>query len=236
MGFGFQARYYLTYSLYVAGEIMSDVVVTDDVWRGNPSMNLRLVYDMGKKGMKFQPYFELKFKSSKYNSWYYGLNQVDLDGGVAMALGFIASYRVISNFYLFGAGKFTVLDGSVRGVNIPVDGNNITINSDTHAEVYFGFGFSNDESKPRKTKLRNAAYWRVGQGFATPSTLAEIMRFDSVPDKNNNKLTSIFYGHPLTDELFGLPLEVYISPGFTWHWKSDVQPNSFELNLAFKLY
>lgn len=234
--FGLQARYSLPYSLYIAGEIMSDIVVTDDVWRGNPTMNLRLVHKMGRKGMYFEPYFELKFKSSKYNSWYYGLNQVDVDGGIEMSLGFIANYQVISNFYLFGAGKFTMLDGSVRGVNIPINGNNVSVNSDMHAEVYFGFGFSNDESKPRKTKLRNAGYWRVGQGFATPSTLEQILHFEATPDTNNNKLTSIFYGHPLTDELFGIPLEVYISPGFTWHWKSDVQPNSFELGLAIKLY
>ena len=234
--FGLQARYALPHSLYLEAEIMSDIVITNDVWRGNPSSNLRLVHELGKKGMKLDSYFELKLKSSKYNSWYYGLNQVDVNAGVEMSLGFTANYQIISNLYIFGAGKLTLLDGNVRDVQILNNGVNVSVNSDVHAEVFFGVGFSNDVTKPRKEKLRNAGYWRLGQGFATPSTLAQIFHFEAVPDSNNNKLTSIFYGHPLTDELFGLPLEIYLTPGFTWHWKSDVQPNSFELNLAIKLY
>lgn len=234
--FGLQARYSLTHSLFFEAEMLSDITVTNDIWRGNPIANLRLVHELGKKGMMFHSYFQLKLKSEKYNSWYYGLGNVDVNAGIETSLGFTASYQVISNLYIFGAGKITLLDGSARGVNIPINGNNVRVNSDVHAEVFFGVGFSNDENKPRKKKLKNAAYWRLGQGFATPSTLGQIMNFEAVPDTNNNKLTSIFYGHPLTDELFGLPLEVYISPGFTWHWKSDVQPNSFELDLAIKLY
>ncbi|VAX27457.1 hypothetical protein MNBD_IGNAVI01-1590, partial [hydrothermal vent metagenome] len=234
--FGLQARYALPFSLYLEAEMMSDVVVTDDYWRGNPSENLRLAHKLGKKGLKLDSYFELKLKSKRYNSWYYGLNQVDVKGGVDMSLGFILSYQLVSNLYLFGAGELTLLDKNARGVQITKDDINVSVNSDMHAQVFFGFGFSNDVTKPRKEKLCNAGYWRLGMGFATPSTLGEIFRFESIPDTNRNKLTSIFYGHPLTDELFGLPLEIYLTPGFTWHWQSDVQPNSFEVNLAVKLY
>lgn len=234
--FGLQARYALPHSLFLEAELLSDINITNDVWRANPSANLRLVHEIGKKGMMFHSFFQLKLKSEKYNTWYYGLNKVDVNAGVETSLGFTASYQVISNLYIFGAGKFTLLDGNAKGVSITNNDVNVRVNSDAHAEVFFGVGFSNDETKPRKKKLKNAAYWRLGQGFATPSTLGQIMNFEAVPDTNNNKLTSIFYGHPLTDEFFGLPLEVYISPGFTWHWKSDVQPNSFEIDLAIKLY
>lgn len=234
--FGLQARYSLPYSLFLEGEIMSDIVITNDVWRGNPTANLRLVHELGRKGLMFDSFFELKLKSEKYNSWYYGLNQINVNAGVEASLGFTTNIQVFGNFYLFGAGKFTLLDQNARGVQINTNDIDVRVNSDMHAQVFFGFGFSNDVSKPRKTKLRNAGYWRLGQGFATPSTLGQIFNFEAKPDSNNNKLTSIFYGHPLTDELFGAPLEVYITPGFTWHWRSDVQPNSFELDLAIKLY
>lgn len=234
--FGLQARYALPYSLYLEGEIMSDVVVTNDVWRGNPTANLRLAHELGGRGLRFDSYFELKLKSENYNSWYYGLNQVDVNAGVETSLGFYTAYQLVSNLYVYGAGKLTLLDGNARSVQISNDNINVTVNSDVHAEIYFGFGFSNDLTKPRKKELRNAAYWRVGQGFATPSTLSQILHFDSTPDTNNNKLTSIFYGHPVADELFGIPLEIYMAPGFTWHWQSDVQPNSFELNFVVQLF
>jgi len=234
--FGLQARYKLPYNLFVEAELMSDITVYNDIWRGNPTANLRLAHKIDKRGLMFDSYFELKFKSEKYNSWYYGLDLVDVNGGLEASLGFITTYQIISNFYIFGAGKFTLLDKNVRDVAIATDEGNIEINSDAHAEVFFGVGFSNDATKPRNKKLRNAGYWRLGQGFATPSTLANIFHFEAKPDTNNNKFTSIFYGHPLADELFGLPLEVYITPGFTWHWKSEVQPNSFELDIAIKLY
>lgn len=234
--FGLQARYSFQHSLFLEAEILSDINITDDVWRGNPSANLRLSHEMGQKGMKFNSYFELKYKSEKYNTWFYGLNLVDVNSGFETSIGFSANYQVISNFYIFGAGKLTLLDGSARDVEITNNGNNININSDMHAEIFFGLGFSNDVTTPKKKKLKNAGYWRLGQGFATPSSLAQILHFESVPDTNNNKLTSIFYGYPLTDSMLGLPLEVYLTPGFTWHWQSDVQPNSFEINLAIKLY
>jgi outer membrane protein len=234
--FGLQAQYSLPYSLFLEAELLSDVNEYNGIWRGNPSANLRLIYKLDKKGNAFRPFFELKYKSEKYNSWYYGLNLVDVNSGFETSLGFIARYQLISNFYIFGAGKLTLLDKSARDVTLKINNYPISINSDLHGEVFFGIGFSNDETKPRKTELRNAGYWRLGQGFATPSTLGNIFNFEAVPDTNNNKLTSIFYGHPVSDELFGLPLDIYITPGFTWHWQSDVQPNSFELDLAIKLY
>ena len=233
---GLQARYSFPFSLYLDTEILSDINEVKGIWRANPSVNLRLVHELRNKRLLFNSYFEIKYKSKNYNSWYYGLNLVDVNSGFGTAVGFVTKFQLVSNLYVFGAGKFTLLDKNSRNVNIMVDNYNIRINSDVHAEVFFGIGFSNDIAKPQKKELRNAGYWRLGQGFATPSTLGNIFNFEAVPDTNNNKLTSIFYGHPLTDELFGIPLEVYITPGFTWHWQSDVQPNSFELDLAIKLY
>ena len=61
--FGLQARYSLPYSLFLEGEIMSDIVIADDVWRGNPTTNLRLVHELGRKGLMFDSFFELKLKS-----------------------------------------------------------------------------------------------------------------------------------------------------------------------------
>ncbi|GAL03682.1 hypothetical protein JCM19237_6576 [Photobacterium aphoticum] len=55
-------------------------------------------------------------------------------------------------------------------------------------------------------------------------------------DPYNNQLTSVFYGHPLTDELFGIPLDIYLTPGFVWHWESEVQSSIQEYVIAIKAY
>ena len=51
-------------------------------------------------------------------------------------------------------------------------------------------------------------YWRLSHGWVTPSSLADIMHFEAERDPDNNQMSSIFYGHPLSDTLLGLPLNV----------------------------
>ena len=65
--------------------------------------------------------------------------------------------------------------------------------------------------------LRNRPYLRLAHGWATPCNLGEIISCDIENDKYSNQLSSIFYEHPLTDELFGFPLDIYLTPGFVWH-------------------
>ncbi len=52
----------------------------------------------------------------------------------------------------------------------------------------------------------------------------------------NNQLSSVFYGLPLTDKLFSLPIDIYLTPGFVWHWSSEVQDSEQEVVLAIKAY
>lgn len=40
----------------------------------------------------------------------------------------------------------------------------------------------------------------------------------------------------MTDELFGLPLDIYLTPGLVHHWSSDVQSSSTEYVMAIKAY
>ncbi len=62
------------------------------------------------------------------------------------------------------------------------------------------------------------------------------MKFNAEKDEYNNQLTSFFYGHPLTDEVFGFPLDIYLTPGIAHHWSSDVQSSSTEYIIAIKAY
>jgi outer membrane protein len=48
-------------------------------------------------------------------------------------------------------------------------------------------------------------------------------------------MTSIFYGHPLSDSLIGIPINVYFHSGFGWHWKNRKESVQ-EFILAVKFY
>ena len=218
---GLRYNYNLTDWSFADFEILSD-------WDGNVSSNLHLGYRKETKRFRFDSYFELKWKSKKYNSHFFGLDTLDVNSGLDFSLGLITDYYVTSNFYLFAAAELTLLGKNTRDVSF--------INNNMMGEAFVGFGFSNDRTKPRKKKLENKPYIRVAQGFATPSDLSNILKFKAEPDSNHNKMTSIFYGHPLTDRLFGIPIHIYMNAGFVFHWPSDVQDHAEEVDLAIKLY
>ncbi len=87
-----------------------------------------------------------------------------------------------------------------------------------------------------KRRLRNRPYIRIAHGLTTPSSIGEIVTGRAQSDPHRNQLTSIFYGVPVADELFGAPLDIYITPGLVWHWPSGVQQTAQEFVVAIKLY
>jgi outer membrane protein len=167
-------------------------------------------------------------KSSDYNSYYYGLTRYDVKAGIEWSAGIIASWQAWRNLYFYGSAKLTYLDKNVRDLEI--------IKSDFVPEFFVGFGLSNDRSKPRKDELSITPYIRVAHGWASTSSLNEILRFQNVPDPYNNQLSSIFYGHPLTDRIFTLPVHFYLTSGFIWHYGSSVQEIAQEIALGVKFY
>ena len=218
---GFQFKYQLDEKVYSELELLSD---PDGRMSSLVSVGGVYKYD----NWSFRPEASLLWKESDYNSYYYGLTLESINAGVDLKLGASASYHVTSNLYLLGGAHATYFDSNIRDSEI--------VNSDWQGEVFLGFGFFNDGEKPRKSSLRNSPYLRVAHGWATPSNIGDIFSFNRVKDEFNNQLTSLFYGHPLTDELFGIPLDIYLTPGFVWHWSSDVQSTTQEYVVAVKAY
>ena len=219
---GIKARFKPIRFTYTDLELLSDVY-------GHFISELRLGLDYKTRRFRGELYGEFQFKTSSFNSYYYGLDQTDVGGGTEIAAGLMINYHVLSNLYLFGTGKLSFLDHNVRNLDI--------INRDLYWQAYLGFGFSNDWDKKKKSVLKSKSYVRLAMGWATPSDLSKIIRFNAVPDSANNHMTSIFYGHPLTDNLFGLPLNFYLHTGFVWHWSNQpYQGNAQEAVLAIKFY
>jgi outer membrane protein len=89
---GLQATYKPFELPHLDLELLSD-------WLGNFSSNVRLGINFDNHGFRIDPYIEFKFKSKKYNSYYYGLTLEDIGFGTDISLGIIADYHVWSNFY-----------------------------------------------------------------------------------------------------------------------------------------
>ncbi len=219
--FGVQARYMVAGPTHFDLELMSDL-------ESNYLLNLRYGASFKSNNFLFYPYAQLKLKNSNYNTYYFGLDLEDISGGMDISVGFKGTYHFVSNLYAYGAAEFTLLDKNVRESSL--------INKDGLAEIQLGVGLSNGRSEDLKPVVENTAYWRVSHGWATPSSLADILHGQAAKDEYNNQLTSVFYGYPLTDRLLGLPIHLFVNGGFVWHWKSEVQDSAQEVVANIKMY
>jgi outer membrane protein len=195
---------------------------------GRASANVVAAYDHWTKRSQLRADVRAKFKGSDYNSTYWGLEEVEVDGGVELGVGVLAYYDVWSSLYAMGGARLTLLDKPARDVDFVID--------DAKWEAYLGIGLSDPMDEPRKARLPENGYVRVGHMWATPSALNQIIRGNASKDPDNHQLTTIFYGHPLTDRLFGLPIEFFLHPGVGLHWKSAKQDYELELILSIKFY
>ncbi|MCG9728678.1 MipA/OmpV family protein [Shewanella sp. Isolate13] len=184
---------------------------------------------------RLKPYAEFQWKSADFNNYYYGLEQYEIGGGVDFNAGIKARYHVYSNLYLLGQFGVGRLEDDVY--NLP------TINNRFQYESFFGFGFFPEpnskkySAQPAATKRKEGSeFVRIAHGWATPSNLNAILKWQTKTDPYNNQMTSAFYGTQLTDSLFNFPIDLYLTPGLVWHHSSEVQDNLAEAVIAVKAF
>jgi outer membrane protein len=207
-----------------------DIEIFSDL-KGNPFANISKSWYFQHNSWEFMPKVTARYKSADFNSHYFSLEQISqqrIGAGAEFNAKIETRYHVNTNFYLLGSFGTTILDNNAYQAN--------ATEQRWQSEAYIGFAFFNDISKPKKSSLSNHNYLRLAHGWATPSNIGDIIAGDSVKDEYNNQLTSVYYGLPLTDELFSLPLDIYLTTGFVWHWNSEVQDSEQEYVLAIKAY
>jgi len=221
---GGQARLRLADHAWLKGEWLSD-----DRFAWHANLGLDFETELGE--LELWPNVNLRYKSGRFNSRYYGLDWAGhpaIAGGIDLQAGTRFRYPLHGNLYLIGAADITLLDRHAR--RAPIVGRSY------QAEAWAGLALFNDKHVPRKHRLRNRPYLRIAHGWATPSSLGHILTGRAKRDPYHNQLTSIFYGVPLTDTLFGIPLDIYLTPGLAWHWPSSVQQTAQEYIVAIKAY
>jgi outer membrane protein len=201
-------------------------VATD--FSDRPSANLLAYYDRTFKRTYLRLGVRTKYKTADYNSTYWGLDQQRVDAGLELGGWVKLTYDVWRNFYLTGAASLTYLDKPVRDIEFVVD--------DWKWEGYAGLGLSDPMDKPRKVRMPENGYLRLGHMWATPSSLSHIFHGEAEKDPDNHQMTTLFYGHPLTDRMFSLPLEFFLHSGLGLHWKSPKQNYEMEAILAIKMF
>ena len=217
---GGQLRYFFTDTL------RSDVeLLIDQRGHTHATGSLRYIYEAGRWDV--QPYGRLRWKSSGFNNLYYGLGIDEPGSAIDLSIGVEAKVQIYKELHLIGRVAVTRLDDDTYNAS--------TIAERTHVESFLGVGFFNDKNRP-VSRLKSKRYLRLAHGLATPSNLSDIISFNAEKDPYNNKLTSLFYGHPLSDTLFGWQIPVYLTPGLVYHHSSEVQDSSWEYVMAFKLY
>ena len=174
------------------------------------------------------PFGRIRWKSADFNNLYFGLGVETPGQGFDFKIGTDVRLHVYQNLHLIGRAALGVLDSHTADSEL--------IDRRTQSEFFLGIGFFSDPGREPPPKLKSDAYLRLAHGWATPSTLEDIVTFQAECDEENNQFTSLFYGHPLADELFGIPLSIYLTPGLVWHHTSDVQDPFFEYVLAMKAY
>ncbi|OEE71696.1 MipA/OmpV family protein [Vibrio genomosp. F6] len=222
--FGVQLQYKIDDTWSFDSELM-----TDDDLHFHSNFRLNGQYEFG--DWELSPRATIRYKDADFNSQYYAFKDVtgeSIGAGIDVNLGIDIRYHVISNLYLLGSTSVTRFDDNAFNSSI--------IEDRYQGEFYLGFGFFNDKTAPKNPELSNKPYLRVAHGWATPSNIGDIMKLNSEKDKYNNQLTSVFYGHPLTDEVFGVPIDIYFTPGIAHHWSSKVQSGSTEYIAAIKAF
>lgn len=224
LDFGFQLRYAAPEIGTVDFEIM-----TDKDYRFHGNIRLKKSYTLG--NWQLSPKATLRYKDSDFNTTYYALSDFydqDIGGGLDISVGLDARYHLVSNFYLLGSASVTRLDHQAyhsRAVEDRYTG-----------EALIGLGFFENQSDRRQSTPSNPPYIRISHGWATPSNLGDIVAAKTEKDPYNDQLTSFFYGHPLADNLLGLPFDIYLTPGIVHHWPSSKQSASTEYVAAIKAY
>ena len=195
----------------------------------------RSYIDAGVEGLigddyaSLRPYAGVRLKSGAFNDRYYGLGQADLDAGADLHARIEGRAHLYRNLYLIGRLSGYYLGAEARRSPAVRDTNGW--------EALIALGMFEEPRRDARARLRARPYWRAAHGWGTGSSLGDIvLRGDIERDIHGSRLTSLFYGHPLADTIFGWPLALYLSPGLVYHHPSEVQGRAFEYVVALKAY
>lgn len=207
--------------LDISAEVLSDK-------DGRVYSNLTGEYTIDQQSWRIRPYVNVTGKTSRFNNTYYALNTEDIGSGFSYSAGVKGRYQLYENLYAVGHSSATLLDNKTYNSDI--------ISSRAQWETYLGLSLFNTPEQKTHSQLPTNSYLRIASGVATTSGVSDLLMLNNKTDPYRNTMTSVFYGHPVADTVFGWPLDFYVTPGFIQHHKSDIQGSFGEYVVAVKAY
>ena len=189
--------------------------------------------------LQIRPHAGLRYKNSNYNTYYYGLGfypdaeKERIGSGVDAEIGISLHYPIWGGLEVMGGIDYTYFDSRTRGSRYIDDNGTGTFR--------IGVSYFGEKQSASGTSLPEGSYLRVAHGWATPSDMGDILTLGGERDNYNSQMTSLFYGHPLVTDWFGLPMDVYLHSGVVYHYSNTykgerVQEQAVEGIVSAKLY
>ncbi len=219
--FGVRYRRYITDTINIDLELLNDR-------HGRNNYNIGSSYTYNQGAWYLKPYVNFRWKNSKFNNYYYGLGVDNPGADYDISIGTNARYHLYKNLFLLGRASITFFGSKTYKTSV--------VDTPNQTEIFIGFGFFNDKTKKTPRYLKSKPYIRIAYGEATPANIGDILQFDRQSDIYQNKMTSFFFGVPVSDTLFDADIPVYFSGGYVWHHSSTVQASTQEYVIAFKGY
>ncbi len=221
---GLRYRYKLDDNWLLDSEVLTD---------GNkrPYAVLKTSYYWQQGRLEFWPSIQLDWRSAEFNTRYFGLGLQKASSSIGVSANIEARLHLVSNLYLLGRFGISYLNDDISQL--------VTIKDSTQTNSFLGFSFFPTPEKRARYQSGQSdskGYIRFAHGWASPSSLKDIIKLNWQQDPENNQLNSVFYGYPLTKTLFGVPIELYLHTGVASHNESSVQQKGYEGVVAIKAY
>lgn len=178
---------------------------------GYPVGEVKSVWMLQTWKFYWEAYLGFLLKSSRYNRRYYGLDEKDPGADIDTNLGVSLKLNLFKNLYVLTSGEVQYFGKKTL--------RNSEVITPVQEKYSLGGGLMDTETRPAELKSKH--FLRYGLGFATPANTNDILyRWKSRPDTYHNKLVSLFYGIPVSDDVLSLPISVYFQPGMALHLKN----------------
>ena len=113
------------------------------------------------------------------------LGNEGIDRGADYQAGAEVKYHLLDNLYLLGALSFRWLDNNVRQAE--------AVTSDWEAEAFAGVGFFNENREKRRSDIALKPYLRLSYGWATSSSLGDVLIGDIDSRDTHNQIAPILW-------------------------------------------
>jgi len=206
---------------------------------------LRWQRDYQRGRWRWQPWIGITYQNSQLSQYYYGVEQDEVElnrpayqtgSSVSGGIGVNIDYRLNSDIYLSLSLEHERLDDNLADSPI-VDEQNLS-------KMTFGIRhpFGAEEETGRKKSSSSGSwadgqwFWRVAGGVSTDSKFNDIVTGEINRNDERTRIVSLFAGKKVGNSFFGLPLDIYIKGGITYHDQRDLQDDFPEFVLAVKAY